>query len=76
LWEFSCGAGSDAHAEGWPPGEIRPEHRFLRVRGGYLYGTTKTGENGNILLTLQHCDVDGNVVHEEVFNANDQNNSK
>jgi alkaline phosphatase D len=68
LWEFSCGAGSDSHAEGWPPGETRPEHRFLRVKGGYLYGTTKTGENGNTVLTLQHCDVEGNVVHEEVFN--------
>jgi alkaline phosphatase D len=68
LWEFGCGPGSDSHAEGWPPKEVRPEHRFLRVKGGYLYGTTKSGENGNTQLTLQHCDVDGNVVHEEVFN--------
>jgi len=72
LWEFGCGPGSDSHAEGWPPGETRPEHRFLRVKGGYLFGTTKTGENGNTLLTMQHRDVDGNVVHEEIFDAANQ----
>lgn len=66
LWEFSCGAGSDKHAEGWPPDDVRPEHRFLRVAGGFLKGTV-TAKNGTATLTFQHCDVDGNVVHEEVF---------
>lgn len=66
LWEFSCGAGSDVHAGGWPPEEVRPEHRFLRVKGGFLKGIV-TRENQTVVLTFQHCDVDGNVVHEEVF---------
>jgi alkaline phosphatase D len=66
LWEFSCGAGSDSHAEGWPPGDVRPEHRFLRVKGGFLKGSVYRTDN-KVILNFQHCDVDGNVLHEEVF---------
>ena len=66
LWEFSCGAGSDIHAGGWKQTDLRPEHRFLRVKGGFLRGYVSR-ENGQPTLTFQHCDVDGNVVHEEKF---------
>lgn len=66
LWEFSCGAGSDVHAGGWPPGDQRPEHRFLRVKGGFLQGEVSYN-NGTPTLTFRHYDVDGNVVHEEIF---------
>lgn len=69
LWEFSCGAGSDAHAEGWNQNDIRPQHRFLRVKGGYLQGSVYR-ENGAVKIRLRHCDVDGNVVHEELFENN------
>lgn len=66
LWEFSCGAGSDEHAGGWPQEDVRPEHRFLRVKGGFLRGEVSR-KNGIPTLTFQHFDVDGNVVHEETF---------
>lgn len=66
LWEFSCGAGSNEHAGGWSQEDVRPEHRFLRVKGGFLYGTVSR-KNGKAVLTFQHRDVDGNVVHEEKF---------
>jgi alkaline phosphatase D len=67
LWEFSTGAGSDVHAGGWPQEDVRPEHRFLRVKGGFLRGEVSR-KNGISTLTFQHFDVDGNVVHEERFN--------
>jgi len=66
LWEFSCGAGADMHAGGWPQSDVRPEHRFLRVKGGFLRGLVSR-ESGSPTLTFQHIDVDGNVVHEEKF---------
>ncbi len=66
LWEFGTGSGADQHAGGWKQEDKRPEHRFLRVKGGYLYGKVSL-ETGNPVLTLQHHDVDGNVVHEEMF---------
>lgn len=66
LWEFSTGAGSDSHAEGWPPNDVRPEHRFLRVKGGFLHGEVSR-KDGTPTLTFRHYDVDGNVVHEESF---------
>ncbi len=67
LWEFGTGPSSDQHAEGWPPKDVRPEHLFLRVKGGFLKGSTETDEKGATILKMQHCDVDGNVVHEEIF---------
>ncbi|MFO7934288.1 MAG: alkaline phosphatase D family protein [Bacteroidales bacterium] len=66
LWEFSCGPGSDVHAGGWDPEDVRLEHRFLRVKGGFLAGKV-TRMGGRALLLFQHCDVEGNVVHEEMF---------
>lgn len=66
LWEFSCGAGSDSHAEGWPPDDVRPEHRFLRVKGGLLRGEVSR-KSGTPTIVFQHLDVDGNVVHQEEF---------
>jgi alkaline phosphatase D len=66
LWEFSCGAGSDSHAEGWNQNDVRPEHRFLRVKGGFLKGSVYR-EDDKIFIKFQHCNVDGNVVHEEIF---------
>lgn len=66
LWEFSCGAGADVHAGGWNQQDVKPEHRFLRVKGGFLYGKVSY-DNGTPTLTFQHRDVNGNVVHQEVF---------
>jgi alkaline phosphatase D len=66
LWEFGCGPSSDKHAEGWNQDDVRPEHRFLRVKGGFLKGSLYHADN-KIFLKLQHYDVDGNVVHEEIF---------
>ena len=66
LWEFSCGAGSDSHAGGWEQNDVRPEHRFLRVKGGFLKGSVYHSDE-KVNLKFQHFDVDGNVVHEELF---------
>jgi alkaline phosphatase D len=66
LWEFGTGPGSDSHAEGWNQSDLRPEHRFLRVKGGFLMGSVSHSDN-KVILKFQHYDVDGNVVHEEVF---------
>lgn len=66
LWELGTGAGSDSHAEGWNQEDVRPEHKFLRVKGGYLRGSVFR-EDGDAIIRFQHCDIDGNVVHEESF---------
>ncbi|MBN1997249.1 alkaline phosphatase D family protein [candidate division KSB1 bacterium] len=66
LWEFSCGAGSDEHAEGWSQEDKRLEHRFLRVKGGYLLGHVYR-QDGTATLKFQHCDVDGGVVYEKLL---------
>lgn len=66
LWEFGCGAGTDEHAGGWKPNDVKPEHRFLRVKGGYLMGKVFI-ENSIAKLKFEHKDVNGKVVHTEIF---------
>lgn len=66
LREFSQGAVSDYHAGGWSQDNVKPEHKFLRVKGGFL-ATKVFRENGIPIIKFLHYDVDGNVVHEEIF---------
>lgn len=71
LLEFSQGPTSDAHAQGWKQEDLRPEHKFLRVKGGFLHVSVYRKDDLPY-ITFSHFDVDGNVVHEEIIEA-DQN---
>lgn len=62
LLEFGSGPVSDFHAQGWNPDDLRPEHRFVRVKGGFLHVRVHR-ENGRPCITFNHCDVHGNVVN-------------
>ncbi|ALJ05404.1 alkaline phosphatase [Pseudalgibacter alginicilyticus] len=66
LLEFSQGATSDEHAQGWNPDDYRPEHEFLRVKGGFLYVSVYREDNIPT-INFRHYDVDGNVVHEKII---------
>ncbi|MEM9338920.1 MAG: alkaline phosphatase D family protein [Bacteroidota bacterium] len=66
LMEFSQGAASDQHAGGWEQDNVLPEHRFLRVKGGFLTVNVYRKRKEPIIEFVHH-DVDGNVVHKEVF---------
>ena len=68
LMEFSHGPASDSHSQGWKEGDVRPEHKFLRLKGGFL--TVKIyRENQVPLICFTHYDVDGNQVHQEIMEA-------
>ncbi|WP_262247362.1 alkaline phosphatase D family protein [Parapedobacter soli] len=62
LMEFGSGPVSDFHAQGWKPDDIRPEHRFLRVKGGFLQVRVYR-KDGNPYIQFDHCDVDGKIVN-------------
>jgi alkaline phosphatase D len=66
LREFCSGPVSDAQAGGWDENDVRPEHRFLRVKGGFL-GIKIYRKNQNPTISFTHFDVDGNVVNEVIF---------
>lgn len=66
LREFSQGAVSDYHAGGWNQKDVRPEHKFLRVKGGFL-ATKVHRQSGEPTIEFIHYDVDGNIVHKEIF---------
>ncbi len=62
LNEFGCGPASDSHAQGWNQKDKRPEHEFLRVKGGFA-SIKVDGKKA----TFTHHDVDGKPVYEAVM---------
>ena len=73
VWEFGCGPGSAKHQLGWKKGDVRDEHRFLRVAGGFLSGEVRSpdGETRSRLI-LRHRDVKGNAKSEFWFESKDK----
>lgn len=68
LWEFGCGPGSEKHQLGWKPGDKRPVHQFLRVKGGFLSGElTYKGKDKEPKLTIRHHSVTGQQVSQFEF---------
>jgi alkaline phosphatase D len=66
VTEFSCGPGSDSHAEGFSMKNRTPEHLFLRIKGGFLsVEVNRVGDQPRIFF--RHHDVSGKIVHEETF---------
>ncbi len=66
LREFSQGPVSDFHAQGWNQEDVRPEHKFLRVKGGFL-AVKVYREKKEAVIEFIHYDVDGNEVNKEVI---------
>ncbi len=69
LREYSQGPASDRHAAGWQPADKRPEHRFLRVKGGFVAAEIDR-EKGIPTITFTHYDVDGKAVYIDKLTAN------
>ncbi|EAQ81916.1 putative alkaline phosphatase D [Blastopirellula marina DSM 3645] len=66
VHEFCSGPSTDKHAGGWSQENLRPQHRFLRVAGGFLSVDVERVEESP-RLTLRHRDVAGTTVHEKRF---------
>lgn len=64
LREYSCGPASDNHANGWAQDDVRPEHRYLNVVGGFMAGVVERVD-GKATLTFRHYSVDGKVLNED-----------
>jgi len=69
LWEFGSGALARGREGGWGPNDVRPEHRFLAVKPGFLWGTVDR-DDGEPVLTIEHRDRHGEIRHSEQFTAN------
>ena len=66
MTEFSAGPGSDSHAGGFSMKNLSTEHRFLRIKGGFL-SVDVDRDDGKPRISFRHHDVRGAVVHEETF---------
>lgn len=76
LWEFGCGPGSEKHQLGWKPGDKRPLHQFLRVKGGFLSGQLEyKGDDKDAQLTIRHHKVTGQAVSEFHFPTDQRDNT-
>lgn len=65
LVEGSCGPGSDAHAGGWSQDDIKEEHLYLNVCGGFLE-LEISRKSGEPVLVFRHHNPDGKVLNEYV----------
>lgn len=63
LREFGTGPSSDEHASGWDAGDFRPEHRYVNLKGGFLY-VRLCREGEALRVCLQHCGITGDVYNE------------
>ncbi|MCC9605774.1 alkaline phosphatase D family protein [Blastopirellula sp. JC732] len=68
LNEFCSGPSTNQHAGGWSQDNVLPEHRFLRVAGGFLSVDVERSNDQSELI-FRHRDVAGDVVHEQRFAA-------
>jgi alkaline phosphatase D len=64
LNEFGCGPASDAHAQGWNPKDKRPEHKFLRVKGGFASIAVDAKK-----AVFTHRDVDGKETYSTTLQS-------
>ena len=64
--EFSCGPATDKHAGGYSDKNKQPEHRYLKVRGGFLTGTVERCD-GKPTLTFRFYSPTGEVQYEHVL---------
>jgi alkaline phosphatase D len=66
LREYATGPASDAHARGWDPEDVRPEHRYLNVIGGFLTVTVERRDDVPRLI-MRHHNVDGDILNENML---------
>jgi alkaline phosphatase D len=75
LREYSIGPASNEHADGWRNDDIRPEHQYLNVVGGFMTVTSERLD-ATPRLILRHHGVDGNILNEDTLVATIQSASK
>jgi alkaline phosphatase D len=68
LREFSQGPTSDSHAQGWKQEDLRPEHKFLRVNGGFV-GVNVYRIKNKPEIKFTFYNVDGDLMYQEVLKA-------
>lgn len=66
--EYACGPTSNRHAGGWKDEYRSPMHKYLKVQGGFLRAEVSR-QDGAPRLSFRHYNVNGDVAHEEVRQA-------
>ena len=62
--EYSTGPASDGHSGGWEQNDVRPEHQYLNVVGGFLAGEVARVD-GKATVTFRHYSVDGKALYTD-----------
>jgi alkaline phosphatase D len=68
LQEYGHGPASDSHAGGWKQEDKRPQHKFLRVKGGFIAAKIER-RDGIPMITFTHYDVNGKAVNVDELRA-------
>jgi alkaline phosphatase D len=66
LWEFGTGPTSNEHAGGYREADRKPQHRYLKILGGYFLGTVER-QGDEVVFTGRHYSPTGELRHEETL---------
>ena len=66
MLEFACGPASDVHSQGYSMKERKPNHKYLKICGGFLNVAIAKKDN-NVSATIIHYSVDGKVNNTETI---------
>jgi alkaline phosphatase D len=67
LREYATGSASDSHAGAWLSNDdVRPEHRYVNIIGGFLSVTAERSD-GVPTLAMRHHHVDGSILFEDTL---------
>jgi len=66
VWEFGTGPSTDRHAGGYSEKLRKPQHRYLKILGGYFLGTVER-QGDEVWFTGRHFSATGELRHEETL---------
>ncbi len=64
LWEFGTGPTSNQHAGGYREADRKPQHRYLKVLGGFFLGNVQR-KGDQVVFTGSHFSPTGELRHRE-----------
>ena len=64
LWEFGTGPSTDKHAGGYSEKLRKPQHRYLKILGGFFLGTVER-QGDEVIFTGRHFSPTGELRNEE-----------
>jgi alkaline phosphatase D len=64
VWEFGTGPSTDKHAGRYSESQRQPQHRYLKILGGFFLGTVER-QGDQVVFTGRHFSPTGELRNEQ-----------